>query len=121
MNYFIRAMQNYADFSGRTRRDEFWLFTLLQLSLLLLFYSMDMVLTILFEYDNNILSYSYIIGMFIPTISMAVRRFHDTGRSGVKCLIVFIPFMGWCYLLYVLCSKGDFNANAYGVSPQYKP
>ena len=49
----------------------------------------------------------------IAALTAAVRRFHDTGRSGARLLLWILPF-GGIYVLYVLCGGGDLHRNGYG-------
>ena len=57
--------------------------------------------------------------VFIPFISLSVRRLHDIGQSGFLVLICFIPIFGWLTLLYICCTDSQQNANEYGPSTKY--
>jgi uncharacterized membrane protein YhaH (DUF805 family) len=83
MKWFIKVLKQYVDFSGRARRKEYWMYTL--------FYSI--FVTVLFIIGNisgigMLLYYIYALGMFLPSLAVAVRRLHDTDRSGWWLLLV---------------------------------
>jgi len=101
-----RGFRNYATFSGRATRAEYWwwaLFTTLSISWLSLFVvGVTLVLSlewlsssvIMFALSLSLMGLGYLIGMacWIPTISVAIRRLHDIGKSGLWVLLVQIPF-----------------------------
>ena len=101
MNWFVTALKNYAVFSGRSRRSEYWYFGLFYL----IFYAAAAVVDVMFgsfERTSGIGVCTAIVALalLIPSISVTVRRLHDTGRSGWWLLIGFIPLVGgsscWC-------------------------
>ena len=109
MEYFIGALKKYADFTGRARRKEYWMFYLIYMLLLIAVYVLDAVL------GMGLLSIVFTLGMLIPSISIATRRLHDTGRSGWWQLIAFIPFIGFIILIFFLAQDSQ-GTNDYGVS-----
>jgi uncharacterized membrane protein YhaH (DUF805 family) len=108
MKYFLKALQNYANFNGRARRSEYWYFALFN-------FLIGIVLTIidiaLFGEDIQIISLIFNLGMFVPTLAVAVRRMHDTGHSG---WYILIPI----YNLVLACTDGDSGSNGYGEDPK---
>lgn len=50
-------------------------------------------------------------------ISLGVRRLHDLDKSGWWLLIMFIPFVGFLFQLYMFFAKGTYGANTYGADP----
>ncbi|MBH0026937.1 MULTISPECIES: DUF805 domain-containing protein [unclassified Pseudoalteromonas] len=111
MEYFMEAMRRYTDFSGRTRRKDFWMF--------ILFYAIFYVVCAVVDGvigTAPIVTTLFSLAMLIPSISIAARRLHDTGRSGWWQLIALIPLIGAIVLLvfYVLDShqgENDFGPN----------
>lgn len=96
------VMSQYAGFSGRARRSEYWywvLFTLLWCWIPLL----NILLGLIF---------------FIPGLAVAVRRLHDTGRSGWWILISLIPIIGGIVLLIFYCTDSQIGENDYGPNPK---
>ncbi|MBE0477173.1 MAG: DUF805 domain-containing protein [Coriobacteriia bacterium] len=60
----------------------------------------------------------YSLAIFIPALAVAVRRLHDTGRSGWWVLISLVPLVGIIVLLVFLVQQGQPGANAYGADPR---
>jgi uncharacterized membrane protein YhaH (DUF805 family) len=111
------ALSKYATFSGRARRAEYWWFTLFSLLAVLAAVALDVALGISEEY--NVLSTLVVLALILPGISVAVRRLHDTGRSGGWYFISFIPIIGPIWLLVLLLQDSKPLDNHYGASPKY--
>ena len=123
------GFQNFAKFSGRSRRSEFFYF---QISLILIEYSIFYALVYFFgEEEGNefrlnedaqklvwILFLLSIICL-IPQTSITVRRLHDINRTGFYVLVIFIPFFGYILLFVFCCIDSDQGTNEYGPSPKY--
>lgn len=107
MDYFIGALKKYADFNGRARRKEYWMFVLVYMviNIILAVLGMDII--------------SIIVGLvlLIPTISIGTRRLHDTGRSGWWQLIYFVPLIGLIVMIFFLVQDSH-DDNDYGVNPK---
>lgn len=111
MNYFMDALQRYADFTGRARRKEYWMFFLFYLIFYIGTVIIDAVL------GTNFFALIFALGLFVPSIAIAARRLHDTGRSGWWQLIALLPIIGAIVVLVflVLDSTED---NQYGPNPK---
>lgn len=115
MGWYLSVLQKYAVFEGRARRKEYWYFILfnllisLGLSLIETFFGLIVLGT-----DLNFLSGLYNLAVFIPSIAVAARRLHDTGRSGWWQLIILVPLVGWIILIYFLASESQPGENQYG-------
>ncbi|MFT4090841.1 MAG: DUF805 domain-containing protein [Asticcacaulis sp.] len=84
----IQPLKKYADFNGRARRSEYWLFFALQVAIsvvLNLFQAAGGATAGIAAAFGLIIS----IGLIIPSLAVGVRRFHDTGRTG--WWILFYP------------------------------
>ena len=98
MNWYLKVIRdNYANFEGRARRMEYWMFTLFHTIILfgLAFFSGVLA----FDSDGFgtiplILFLIYFLGTLLPSIAVTVRRLHDTGNTGWLYLINFIPYVG---------------------------
>jgi len=107
MMYYFKALSNYAVFSGRATRSEFWYFVLFDLIILFgLSFFGGMI-----GFDS--LAGIYYIGTLIPHLAVGVRRMHDVGRSG-WCFIVPI------YSLILACTDSDMGPNEYGPNPEFE-
>lgn len=58
-----------------------------------------------------------IVATAIPGLSVAVRRLHDTGRSGWWLLLGFIPILGTLVLIVFWLGKSEPQENIYGQPP----
>ncbi|MCL1080017.1 DUF805 domain-containing protein [Parashewanella spongiae] len=111
MDHFIGCLKKYADFTGRARRQEYWMYALVYVVLYVVIGIVDSIL------GSTILSIVFSLGLLLPSIAVAARRLHDTGRSGWWQLLGLIPIIGWIVLLifYVQDSHED---NEYGSNPK---
>ena len=117
MHWYIKVLKQYFDFSGRARRKEYWLFALINLLISLGFSIIDGITgTMDSDTGYGLLSGLYALAVFIPTLAVAVRRLHDTSRSGWWLLILFVPLIGLIVLLVFLCQSSHPD-NAYGEAP----
>ncbi|WP_315969372.1 DUF805 domain-containing protein [Psychroserpens burtonensis] len=60
----------------------------------------------------------YVLGVFIPSLAVAVRRLHDIGKSGWFYFIGLIPLIGSIWLIILFVTEGDAGSNAYGPDPK---
>ena len=124
MEWYLKVMRdNYANFTGRARRKEYWMFALFQFIIMIVLMILDNVLGLGFDIGGIPLGYGvlYTIGAlahFIPGLAVVVRRLHDVGKSGWFYLIALIPLIGIIWLLVLMCTDGDKGDNAYGPDPK---
>ena len=119
MEYFISAIKQYAVFKGRARRKEFWYFYLISLviSLALAFLDHQMG-TFNPELGGGLLGGVYGIFIFLPSLSLTVRRIHDTSHSGYWAFILLIPIIGVLAILFFALMDSKPGSNEYGISPK---
>jgi len=119
MNWFIKALKQYADFKGRARRKEFWLFILFYFIFYVLAVVLDNVLgiTIDYMYVGPVTSMFSLV-MIIPNLSVTVRRLHDIGKSGWFIFIGLIPVIGSIWLLVLMFKNSQSGTNEYGPNPK---
>ncbi len=121
MNYFMMALKRYADFSGRSRRKEYWFFTLFDFILLIVAGMIDMVLGISFiegGFGYGPFYLLFALAMLIPGLAVSVRRMHDVGKSGWFLLIALIPLIGAIWILVLLVTDSQAGENEYGPNPK---
>lgn len=111
MEYFTRAIQKYADFSGRATRKEYWMFILFYLIFYVVLGVIDGIL------GTMILALIFSLVLAIPSISLGARRLHDTGRSGWWQLITIVPLIG-IIVLIVFLVQDSHAENEYGETPK---
>ncbi len=112
MNYYIAVLKNYAGFSGRARRAEYWQFVLFNAIALIACIVIDLAL------KSPILYFVYVLAVLVPSLAVAVRRLHDTDRSGWWLLIALVPVVGGIVLLVFACLEGTRGNNKYGPDPK---
>lgn len=113
MNGYLATLKKYADFSGRARRTEYWLFFLFNFVIAMVLGVLDFVLG-----TPGILGLIFALAILIPSIAVAARRLHDTDRSGWWILIAFIPIVGTIALLVFLLLDSTPGENRFGSNPK---
>lgn len=119
MNWFVTGLKKYADFSGRAQRSEYWYFilfySLLWIGLAILDLMMDSFSK---DLGFGLLSGIFSLGVLVPSISVSVRRLHDTDRSGWWLLIGFVPLVGAIILLVFCLQDSQAGTNRFGPNPK---
>lgn len=110
------CLQKYVTFSGRATRAEFWWFWLF-VTLATLAGSLIDNLVFGVPGGDGWVSGLTGLALFLPSISVAVRRLHDIGRSGWWWWLALIPFVGWIVLLVWHCQPSAPGANRFGPDP----
>ena len=119
MNYFLSALRNYATFSGRARRSEYWFFALFQFLCLLVAIVIDNIAgTTIEPLFYGAFYFIVALGLFIPGLAVTVRRLHDVGKSGWFYLIILLPIVGAIWLLVLMFIEGKPGENEYGINPK---
>ena len=109
IDWFVKCLKNYATFTGRARRKEYWYFVLVQFIILIVAQIIDAIL------GTEFVFYAIVaLALFIPSFAAAVRRLHDTGRSGWWSLIALIPLIGAILLIIWLASDTKQENNQWG-------
>jgi uncharacterized membrane protein YhaH (DUF805 family) len=122
--YYLDILTNkYADFKGRARRKEYWMWTLYYTLILLFAMVLDNVLGLNFELLGQDLGYGWLyvtvgITHLIPGLGIVVRRLHDVGKSGWFYLIILIPLIGFIWILVLFCTDGIKEDNKWGSNPK---
>ncbi|MER6123590.1 DUF805 domain-containing protein [Streptomyces sp. NPDC001795] len=115
MHWYVDVLKKYAVFSGRARRQEYWMFFLFNVII-------SIVLAII---DNaagtSILGLLYTLAVLLPGLGVTVRRLHDTGKSGWWILISLIPLVGTIILIVFLATDGQPEPNQHGANPKLSP
>ena len=129
MEWMLLPLRRYAEFSGRSRRKEFWLFFLFQ-------FLVSAAIGIVFgrpSYEQyggffgfstsltgpgGVVQNLFGLAMFIPSLAVSVRRLHDIDRSGWFLLLLLVPILGWFTLLVMYCLDGNRGYNRFGPDPK---
>ena len=109
MNWYLKCLKQYADFSGRARRKEYWMYVLFYMIIAIVVHVIDVMLGwVTPEFEMGVLGGLYSLCMFIPGLAVSVRRLHDIGKSGWNFLFILIWF----------CKEGERRGNAWGLDPK---
>lgn len=129
MEWMLMPLKRYADFSGRSRRQEFWMFALLKL---IVFGVLGVVAGVaavgwLHGETSGVLFFSVLtliallfLALMVPTWAVTARRFHDQGMTGWLVLLNLIPSLGPLIILVFMCMDGQVGANPYGSDPKQR-
>lgn len=107
-------LERYAEFSGRSRRSEYWWFVLFNILLNIV---VSLIGAVLGDAIGSILGLLVMLALIIPGIAVTVRRLHDTDRSGWWILIALIPLIGTLVLLFFMVQRGTPGDNRFGTDP----
>lgn len=111
MNWYVEVLKKYAEFNGRARRTEYWMFVLFNLII-------SIILVMVDNFLGTPFNFIYGLAIIIPGIAVGVRRLHDIGKSGWMLLIAIIPIIGAIWLIVLLATSGDYGDNEYGSDPK---
>lgn len=118
------VFRNYANFRGRARRSEYWMFYLFKI---LVYVSCLVITVILLSSSDEALEWAAIIyvslGIFtlatiIPELAVACRRLHDIGHSGAYLFLLLLPVIGQILILVWTFQDGQPWTNQYGPDPK---
>lgn len=152
MEWMVLPFRRYAEFSGRSRRREFWMFQLFNILVgVALFLPATLVApsTRNSQFDTGEGSFSaaagfetdysgnpvslalvsiwglYVLAALVPSIAVAVRRFHDQGKSGwwylILAVLSLVPLLGLIpaiALLVFMLTPGTEGDNRFGPDPK---
>ncbi len=127
MHYYIKVLRNYAVFTGRARRSEYWFFVLFNFLATVVCMLIDNLLGTTFKIDlpqgTQVFPYGYVyaaygLAVLLPSLGVSVRRLHDVGKSGWFLLIALIPVIGAIWLLVLFCTNSQPGVNKYGPNPK---
>lgn len=108
MEWYLAVLKQYAVFTGRARRKEFWMFVLINL-----------IIAIVLGWISEVVSSVYGLAVLLPAIGVAIRRLHDTGRTAWWLLLNFIPVIGTIILIVFYAQDSERGTNEYGPNPKH--
>jgi uncharacterized membrane protein YhaH (DUF805 family) len=119
VNWYLTVLKKYADFSGRARRMEYWVFSLINLLIICVLVFLDAMLGFEVGEDQiGLLSAIYVLAVLLPSLAVSVRRLHDTDRSGWWLLIGILPLIGDIVLLIFFVLDSTPGDNRFGPNPK---
>ena len=114
MSTYLGVLRNYADFTGRARRKEYWIFILISFLVVLCLMLIEDLLGLNLVDDEDLLATIYQLGVLVPTVAVGVRRMHDTGHSGWWLLLPIVN-------LFFAIRNGEQGPNRFGPDPKAIP
>jgi uncharacterized membrane protein YhaH (DUF805 family) len=130
MNLMLEPLRKYAQFNGRARRSEYWLFMLFLamtvMGFLFVFGFLSGIVSAFGAPDGPDLAAGVVVilgglaslAVFVPTLAVSVRRLHDVNMSGWWLLLRLVPFIGGLVLLLFLVLPGVKGSNRFGRDPK---
>jgi uncharacterized membrane protein YhaH (DUF805 family) len=113
MNWYLEVLKKYAEFKGRARRKEYWMFFLINLIIAVVIAFVEGMFG-----SPGIIGMLYSLAVLLPAIGVTVRRLHDTDRTGWWILVFLIPLIGWIVLLVFMVLDSQPGDNEYGPNPK---
>lgn len=117
MQYYVDFWKNFANFDGRSSRQAFWMFVLINLGIAIPLNILDGIISAAAKTNLPIFGGLYALATFIPGIALWIRRLHDIGRSGWSLLFAFIPCAGIIIMIVFAATEGQRGTNDYGPDP----
>jgi uncharacterized membrane protein YhaH (DUF805 family) len=119
MHWYMEVLRQYAAFSGRSRRKEYWYFVLFNL---LISIGLGLIAGVAgtvmgAEWLGFAIVLLYFLAVLVPAVAVTIRRLHDTGRSGWWILLGVVPVLGLIMLVF-LFQGSETGQNRYGPNPK---
>ena len=114
MNWYLEVLRKYATFSGRARRKEYWMFSLIHVLIALVL----MASSGLIGPVGGLLYLLYVLGTIVPSIALTVRRLQDQDKEWPWIFVSLIPFIGSIWLLVLMVTEGTKGENRFGADPK---
>ena len=119
MKIYFTVLKKYAQFNGRARMSEFWIFTLINFIFFIVAMLLDYLIgTTIPNIPVGLFNSIYILLVFLPGLAVFVRRLHDINKSGWLILTSLIPLLGAVWLLSLCITEGIKGTNKYGPDPK---
>jgi uncharacterized membrane protein YhaH (DUF805 family) len=120
MEWMLMPLKRYAEFSGRSRRKEYWMFVLgvFIAAIVLSIIEGALGLSGMVGGVYGPLTTIFFLAVLIPSIAVQIRRFHDQDKSGWFLLLALIPFVGGLIVLVFMCLEGTRGPNRFGPDPK---
>lgn len=108
-NCYKKFWKNYATFSGRSRRSEYWLVVVVNLLI---------SLVNVIPYVGQGIYIVYALATLVPMLALIVRRLHDIGKEWYNIFFALIPIAGFIIMLVWLCQDSQPGSNSFGPNPK---
>lgn len=117
--YYLDVItKKYTEFKGRASRKEYWMYVLFGILISIALGILDGILGLSTRRGLGLLGSLYSLAVLLPGLGIAVRRLHDTNKSGLWLLLVFVPLIGPIVILVFLLLDSQKQDNQYGPLPK---
>ena len=117
MHWYLRVLRKYSLFTGRSRRSEYWYFLLMNIPITIGLTLLDAIIRKITGMQLGVLGMIYGLAVLVPGIAVAMRRLHDTGRSGWWLWLGLVPIAGLVLILFWVEDSIP-STNKYGLNPK---
>ena len=114
MNFYVDAWKKFADFNGRARRKEFWIFWLINMAVMYLLQFIAVKIGVVGSIIVGVCG----LAIIVPSVAVAIRRMHDIGKSGWWVLVNLIPLIGSLWFLILGIKDSEPGSNEWGTCPK---
>ena len=114
MNFYVDAWKKFADFSGRSRRKEFWFFWLINM---VISYVLSFI-TAKLGVVGSIVTGAFGLAILVPSLAVGIRRMHDIGKSGWWICVNIIPIIGTIWYIILAAKDSEVTSNNWGANPK---
>ncbi len=120
LEWMLLPLKRYADFSGRSRRKEYWMFVLGVFIAVVILSILEGIAGLggMVGGVYGPLTTLLLVGIIVPSIAVQVRRFHDQDKSGWFVLLALIPLVGGIAVFVFMCLEGTKGPNRFGPDPK---
>ncbi|MEM9649708.1 MAG: DUF805 domain-containing protein [Bacteroidota bacterium] len=118
MKWYLKALKQFANFNGRARRKEYWMFILFNMIFGVAAMVLDNIIGLSGETPIGPIYGLYTLGMILPNLAVIVRRLHDIGKKWTWIFVGLIPVIGGIWLLLLLVKDSEPGENQFGPNPK---
>lgn len=137
MTWYLAVLKNYVGFHGRARRQEYWMFVLVNAIIGIALLAIGKLTKMpdgptfgigmsrnglgvwgIGVFGNPVLFQAYALATLLPFLAVEVRRLHDIGRRGWWWLFGLVPVLGWFVVVFLCATDGVAGENRYGPDPK---
>ncbi len=109
---YINGWKNWNRWDGRTRRRDYWAFTLCNYFILFALFSLTFIIE---NAIPMILFIAYLLILLVPNLAITLRRLHDTNHGALYLFVSWVPVIGNLWFWVLMLSKGNCGSNDYGI------
>ncbi len=110
VEWFTKTLRDFGHFNGRSRRKEYWIYTLIIIGMSIITLIIDNAVI-----GAPVLTWILAIVTLVPSLALIVRRLHDINQSGWLAIISVIPILNWIFIIIIGCIETQQENNQWGL------